>query len=146
VNLAGWFGLGSGLAAASIRELRAMHREWPFFTSLIENAELSLAKADLPIAQLYLELGEDPSIAKPIEDELALTTERVLAITRRDRPLDGRPILRRAIDLRNPYVDALSFLQLRLLRETHSPKADPELDRLVQITVNGVAAGLQNTG
>src|ERR671910_1615006 len=154
-NLPGWFGLGSGLQAVASerggrRELREMHRTWGFFNSFIENAELSLAKADLPVARLYLGLGRRPDLAEEIEREFALTERMVLAVAEHDRPLDGRPILRRAIDLRNPYVDALSFIQARCLAELRSGLVDAErgaqLDRVVKITINGVAAGLQNTG
>ncbi len=146
VNLPGWFGLGTGLAQADPAELRAMHAGWPFFASLIENAELSLAKADLPIAQRYLALGGDEAIAGAIEDEFRRTVEGVLAITGYERPLDGRPVLRRAIDLRNPYVDALSLIQLRFLSELREDGGTAGAASIVQVTVNGVAAGLQNTG
>jgi phosphoenolpyruvate carboxylase len=154
-NLPGWFGLGSGLQVVAserggMRELREMHRTWGFFNSFIENAELSLAKADLPVAQLYLGLGQRPDLAEQIEREFALTERTVLAVAEHNRPLDGRPILRRAIDLRNPYVDALSFIQARCLAELRADQLDAEreaqLDRVVKITINGVAAGLQNTG
>ena len=141
VNLPGWFGLGTGLAAGDADELRAMHAEWPFFASLIENAELSLAKADRSIAQRYLALGGDEAIATAIEDELARTLEAVLAVTGHDRPLDGRPVLRRAIDLRNPYVDALSLIQLRFLTELRRDGHAAGPASIVQVTVNGVAAG-----
>ena len=123
-----------------------MHAEWPFFASLIENAELSLAKADRSIAQRYLALGGDEAIATAIEDELARTLEAVLAVTGHDRPLYGRPVLRRAIDLRNPYVDALSLIQLRFLTELRRDGHAAGPASIVQVTVNGVAAGLQNTG
>jgi phosphoenolpyruvate carboxylase len=122
-----------------------MHDSWPFFTSFLENAELSLAKADLPVAELYLELGGDPDVSERIRAELALTTELVLAVTQHDAPLAGKPVLRRAVDLRNPYVDALSFLQVRFLRESRDT-ADPTAERVVHLTISGVAAGLQNTG
>jgi phosphoenolpyruvate carboxylase len=146
VNLPGWFGLGTGLATADAAELRVMHAEWPFFASLIENAELSLAKADLSIAQRYLALGGDDAIASAIEDEFTRTIEAVLAVTGHVRPLDGRPVLRRAIDLRNPYVDALSLIQLRFLTELREQGYAAGPASIVQVTVNGVAAGLQNTG
>jgi phosphoenolpyruvate carboxylase len=151
INLPGWYGLGAGLAAVAgerggLAQLRAMAAEWPFFTSFLENAELSLAKADAPIAELYLALGNDAAIAAAIVEEHARTTDLVLSITGHDAPLAGRPLLRTAVDLRNPYVDALSFLQLRFLRAAREDPADAESRRLVQITINGVAAGLQNTG
>jgi phosphoenolpyruvate carboxylase len=146
VNLPGWFGLGTGLATADTDELRVMHTKWPFFASLIENAELSLAKADLSIAQRYLALGGDDAIAAAIEDEFGRTLAAVLTVTGHDRPLDGRPVLRRAIDLRNPYVDALSLIQLRFLTELREQGHAAGPASIVQVTVNGVAAGLQNTG
>jgi phosphoenolpyruvate carboxylase len=154
-NLPGWFGLGTGLEAVAsepggLDELREMHRTWGFFASFVENAELSLAKADMPVAQLYLELGDRPDLAEAIEREFALTERLVLGITGHERPLSNRPILRRAIDLRNPYVDALSLLQVRFLADLRAGDLDPEreaeIDRIVKITINGVAAGLQNTG
>ena len=146
VNLPGWFGLGAGLAVADPDELRAMHDGWPFFASLIENAELSLAKADLPIAERYLALGGNEAIATAIAHEFRRTVEGVLAVTGHERPLDGRPVLRRAIDLRNPYVDALSLIQLRFLADLRERGRTAGAESIVQVTVNGVAAGLQNTG
>ncbi len=152
VNLPGWYGLGSGLIAAAAEprgreELRAMHETWPFFTSLIENAELSLAKADMPIAELYLELGAEPDLAKAIQEEFTRSLEMTLSVTGKNALLAARPILSRAIELRNPYVDALSFLQVRFLRELREHTGDrARARRLVQVTINGVAAGLQNTG
>jgi phosphoenolpyruvate carboxylase len=147
VNLPGWFGLGRGLEAVAERpggrdRLRRMFRDWPFFTSFIENAELSLAKADLDIAELYLARGDRPGVAAAIVDELSRTTRLVLLVTGHDRLLDCKPELQRAIELRNPYVDALSFLQLRFLAE----RPTAARDRLIQSTISGVAAGLQNTG
>jgi phosphoenolpyruvate carboxylase len=127
-----------------------MHAGWPFFTSFVENVELSLAKADLPVAQLYLALGERPDLDGTIEREFALTEAMVRDVTGHERPLAGRPLLRQAIDLRNPYVDALSFLQVRFLAERRAGRTaaehEEQVDRIVKITINGVAAGLQNTG
>jgi phosphoenolpyruvate carboxylase len=153
-NLPGWFGLGTGLQAVAVREgieyLREMRGAWPFFESLLDNAEMSLAKADPMIAGLYLELGGRPDLVGVIREEYRLTRRLVLAITGNDRLLAGHPILRQAVDLRNPYVDALSFLQLRFLRQLRGGlvegAAADRLAELVLLTVNGVAAGLQNTG
>jgi phosphoenolpyruvate carboxylase len=150
VNLSGWYGLGSGLAAVADRpggidRLRAMYTEWPFFTSFVENAELSLAKADLPVAELYLQLGGNPTIAADIHLEFERSLELTLATTGRDELLAGKPVLRRAIDLRNPYVDALSFLQVRALQQVRAT-SDERARRLVHLTIGGIAAGLQNTG
>ena len=154
VNLPGWYGLGSGLAAVAHRygdaRLRQMDREWPFFKSVLENAEMSLAKADPMIAGLYLSRGRRPDLVALIRDEFRLTRSQVTMATGHERMLAGHPVLRRAVDLRNPYVDALSFLQLRFLAEVRTEGASPDhQDRLVDLvlqTLNGVAAGLQNTG
>jgi phosphoenolpyruvate carboxylase len=153
-NLPGWYGLGAGLDAVAAepggREtLAAMYASWPFFSSLIENAEMSLAKADPLIAELYLTLGERPDLAAAIRQELRRTRALVTEVTGHDRLLGRRPVLRRAVELRNPYVDALSFIQVRFLAELRASPPPPDRDRvasLVLLTVNGVAAGLQNTG
>jgi phosphoenolpyruvate carboxylase len=154
-NLPGWYGLGAGLAAVAdqpggLDTLRELHRSWPFFTSLMENAEMSLAKADRSIARLYLDQGGRPDLTAAIEAELDRTTRLVLAVTGSDRLLARRQVLRQAVALRNPYVDALSFLQLRFLAELRAGVDDParraRVAELVLLTVNGVAAGLQNTG
>jgi phosphoenolpyruvate carboxylase len=124
-----------------------MFRAWPFFTSFIENAELSLSKADLRIGLRYLALGGEPELSAAIEEEFRLTAEMVLSVTEHDRLLDCRSQLQTAVQLRNPYVDALSFLQLRLLEELRERESrDGRLERLVQATISGIAAGLQNTG
>jgi phosphoenolpyruvate carboxylase len=151
-NIPGWYGLGSGLAAVAgggdgLERLRRMFSEWPFFTCFVENAELSLSKADLRIGLRYLSLGGDGDLAAAIEEEFRLTAEMVLAVTEHERLLDCRPQLQTAVQLRNPYVDALSFLQLRLLEELRGRGSrDGRLERLVQATISGIAAGLQNTG
>jgi phosphoenolpyruvate carboxylase len=155
VNLPGWFGLGSGLAAIEsdpdgIAVLRRAYREWPLFGVLLDNAEMSLAKTDRPIAARYLALGGRPGLTALVLAEYDLTKRLVLAVTGHDRLLADRPVLSRAVALRDPYVDALSYLQLRALAALRgaTPEApDRErLERLLLLTVNGVAAGLQNTG
>ncbi len=158
VNLPGWFGLGSGLAAAGgegdgpgLAELRRAYQEWPLFNVLLDNAEMSLAKTDRRIAERYLALGGRADLSARVLAEYDLTRRLVLAVTEHDRLLADRPVLSRAVALRDPYVDALSHLQLRALTALRGPAAaDPagreQLERLLLLTVNGVAAGLQNTG
>ncbi|MBV9792797.1 MAG: phosphoenolpyruvate carboxylase [Actinobacteria bacterium] len=164
VNLPGWFGLGSGLAAAiggngarspetgpGLAELRRAYQEWPLFSVLLENAEMSLAKTDRRIAERYLALGSRDDLSARVLAEYDLTRRLVLAVTEHDRLLADRPVLSRAVALRDPYVDALSHLQLRALAALRGPAADnpaerEHLERLLLLTVNGVAAGLQNTG
>ncbi len=150
-NLPGWYGLGAGLeAAGDLATLREMYASWPFFTSVLENAQLSLAKADLAIAELYLALGDDAELTETIREEYERTVRWVLDVTEQEALLEPRPVLRRAIELRNPYVDALSFLQVRFLRELRAARDrgddDEQLRRLVHLTINGISAGLQNTG
>ncbi|MFZ0216792.1 MAG: phosphoenolpyruvate carboxylase [Candidatus Dormiibacterota bacterium] len=148
LNLPGWYGLGSGLAAADLADLQDAYGSWPLFASLLDNAEMSLAKTDRRIAQRYLAVGGRPELTQRVLDEYDRTTERVLAVTGHTRLLEIRRVLSWAVELRNPYVDALSHLQLRALRglrEGETPQRE-RLERLLLVTVNGVAAGLQNTG
>jgi phosphoenolpyruvate carboxylase len=158
VNLPGWYGLGSGLAAMAgdpggMDVLRAAYQEWPLLGVLMENAEMSLAKTDRRIAAEYLALGGRDDLTGQVLAEYDRTMDLVLTVTGHQRLLAARPVLSRAVSLRNPYVDALSHLQLRALRALRAPGAAemPEsererLERLLLLTVNGVAAGLQNTG
>jgi phosphoenolpyruvate carboxylase len=130
-----------------------LYRSWPFLNSLLDNAELSLAKTDMGVARLYSRLATNPGDERrwaTIEAEHQRAVSLLLRVTGRDRLLDDAPVLQRSIALRNPYVDSLSELQVRLLARLRAlrpddPARDTEL-RLVQLTVNGVAAGLQNTG
>jgi phosphoenolpyruvate carboxylase len=153
LNLPGWYGLGSGLAAAEsaagIAELRRAYREWPLLATLLDNAEMSLAKTDRAIATRYLGLGGRDDLTASVLAEYDLTRRFVLAVTEHDRLLANRPVLSRAVVLRDPYVDALSYLQLRALsalRADKAPEERPSDERLLLLTVSGIAAGLQNTG
>jgi phosphoenolpyruvate carboxylase len=154
MNLPGWFGLGSGLAAVADAEgpdvLRRAYREWPLFGSMLENAEMSLAKTDRLIGARYLALGGREDLTEMVLAEYDRTRRLVLTVTGHDRLLANRHVLSRAVSLRDPYVDALSYLQLRALaalRDTDPEAGERErLERLLLLTVNGVAAGLQNTG
>ncbi|MGK2850230.1 MAG: phosphoenolpyruvate carboxylase [Candidatus Limnocylindrales bacterium] len=162
INLPGWYGLGSALEAyrlahgeAGLAEISRLYRTWPFLSSVLDNAEMILAKADMGVARRYASLvavddGQGPRRWAAIEAEYHRTVALLLHVTGRHALLDGAPILQRSIALRNPYVDSLSELQVRLLARLRSMAPDdPERGRvlrLVQLTVNGVAAGLQNTG
>jgi phosphoenolpyruvate carboxylase len=160
LNLPGWYGLGSALASMRERagktgldRLAELYRRWSFVASVLDNAELSLAKADMSVARRYASLaaGRDAErIWARIEAEYERTVELLLRVTGRSRLLDDVPAIQRSVALRNPYVDSLSELQVRLLsRLRATPPDDPahgRLLQLVQLTVNGVAAGLQNTG
>ena len=160
INLPGWYGLGSALEAygtvhgdSGLEAIARLAREWPFLSSLLDNAEMSLAKADMGVARLYAALATSPGDDRrweAIEAEHRRTVALLSRVTGRERLLDGSPVLQRSVALRNPYVDSLSELQVRMLgRLRGMPAGDPERDRvlrLVQLTINGVAAGLQSTG
>jgi len=150
LNLPGWYGMGSGLSKAPLAELRRAYTDWPLFNVMLDNAEMSLAKTDRRIAERYLALGDRPELAAMVLREYDLTLEWVLAATGHKRLLEDRRVLSWAIELRNPYVDALSHLQLRALRamrDRGTGGADRKrAERVFQLSVNGVAAGLQNTG
>ena len=150
LNLPGWYGLGSGLAAAPLHNLQRAYREWPLFNVMLDNAEMSLAKTDRRIAERYLALGDREDLTAMLLEEYDLTMDRVLAVTGHRRLLEDRRVLSWAIELRNPYVDALSHLQLRALRALRDRKTSrtdrARAERVFQLSVNGVAAGLQNTG
>ena len=150
INLTGWFGLGAALAAVGdVDALRDAYARWPLFTAMINNVEMSLAKTDDRLAERYLALGDRDDLASLVLDEMETTREWVRRTTGHGEILEGRPVLQRAVRLRSPYVDALSLLQLRALRAVRSSgSVDPADDthRLLLLAVNGVAAGLQNTG
>ena len=169
-NVPGWYGLGSGLAAVGdVGQLRAAYREWPLFASLVDVAEMSLAKANRSLAAAFLELGGRPDVTEAVLGELDLTRTQVLATLDQTQLLERKPQLRTAVALRAPSIDALSQLQLRALRILRAPGGAPVADggttvgtsvgtsvgasagapswqRVLLLTVNGAAAGLQNTG
>jgi phosphoenolpyruvate carboxylase len=159
-NLPGWYGTGTALAAfraaraaSGLRELQRLYEEWLFFRVVLDTAEMSLAKADMSVAARYASLTSGAAARElwtRIRTEYETAVGEILAVTRRARLLDNMPVLQRSIDLRNPYVDSLSELQVLLLGRLRSlPSDDPqraELLSLVHLTVSGVAAGLQNTG
>jgi phosphoenolpyruvate carboxylase len=159
-GIPGWFGLGQALEDESRRQegsghrLAEMYTEWPFFRSLLDNAQISLGKSDLAVARLYDGLA-DPAelrsrIFAAVAEEWRRTQEAILSVTGEPALLTGSPVLRQSIRLRNPYVDPMSFAQVSLLRRLRGlPEDAPEreaLRALVAVTINGVAAGLQNTG
>ncbi len=160
VNLPGWYGLGSGIAdwmAAGDRDerlaqLQEMYVRWPFFRTAIDRAQVSMRRADRVIAPLYAELAE-PEIRTVIfgliQDEYDLTEAVILSITGQELLLDNEQWLQRSINLRNPYVDPMNYIQVALLKRIQSEpdlSEDPNLRQVVLLSVNGIAAGLQNTG
>ena len=151
--LPGWYGFGTGLQAAAkdidTVALTDMFHEWYFMRALTADAEMVLAKADLNIARLYSELAGDlhDEFFPIIEKEFELTRDLILEFSGHNSLLDGDTTLQRAIMLRNPYVDPMSFMQVDLLaRWRASNYEDEELFSVLLTSVNGIAQGLQNTG
>ena len=155
--LSSWYGAGSALGAVLAQEggrerLRAMYRGWLFFRTVIDNLEHVLSKADIHIGMSYGELAREvpgaPRILARIRREHAATSRGALAVVGARRMLEGDPALRRSIERRAPYIDSLSYLQLELLKRRraagHGERSD--LSSAVQLTINGIAAGLRNTG
>jgi phosphoenolpyruvate carboxylase len=157
-NIPGWYGLGTALnslLSPPSSLLHDMYEGWPFFRALLDNAEMSLLKADLGIAALYVELVPDRALAQAIfgriRDEYNSTCEAVLLAAGHTELLDGAPLIQNSIRLRNPYVDPLNYIQVEMLRRLRQlPDPDgPEAESLrdiVALTINGIAAGLRNTG
>ncbi|MFC7377816.1 phosphoenolpyruvate carboxylase [Brevundimonas sp. GCM10030266] len=150
VMLPGWFGFGSAIEGVSVEELQAMHRDWPFFRTLIQNMEMVMAKADMTIARRYATLVPDAALAdrvfSAIRAEWDRTEAAVLAITGQSALLGGQPELDRLIRLRMPYVEPLNHVQIELIRRRRAGDDDPRVREGILLALNGVAAGLRNSG
>jgi phosphoenolpyruvate carboxylase len=156
-----YFGVGHALDRfikenpGGLTLLQTMARDFPLFLDMVRNVEMALAKADFGIARLYASLVEDEALRDRVfatlEAEFNLTHRMLLAITQQQTLLENNPVLERSIRLRNPYVDPMSLIQVELIRrKREATKAglpeDPELNRAISATINGISAGLRNTG
>jgi phosphoenolpyruvate carboxylase len=154
--LPGWLGVGTALEAEArspegLALLDRMCRHWPFFDDLLAKVEMVCAKADLEVARTYVsQLGGDLSLLTALEEEFERTVRMLLRIRAAERLLDDNVVLQSAIVLRNPYVDALSLLQIALLRRKRSMSEGdaerPRVDEALATTLSGIAQGLRNTG
>jgi phosphoenolpyruvate carboxylase len=152
VNVPGWYGLGAGLAALEAQEsgLSArLYREWAFFRSLLDNAQMSLAKTDVSIFERYASLSEHGALTRAILMEYERAVAHVKLAIGSDL-LESEPRLRRSIEVRNPYVDPIHIVQVALLRRYRATPTDDSsrapLERALLLSIQGIAAGLRNTG
>jgi phosphoenolpyruvate carboxylase len=154
--LPAWFGVGHALEKFAAqgknaeKQLQEMTVKFLLFNDLIRNVELAMAKADLAIAHLYASLVQDPGLRervwKMVAEEFERTRRMLLLVKQQQRLLEKNPVLSRSIRLRNPYVDAMSLIQVELLRRKLNGDNSEDLNYALGATINGIAAGLHNTG
>jgi phosphoenolpyruvate carboxylase len=155
--LPGWYGFGTAIKAwlaarprDGLRILREMYREWPFFQTLLSNMDMVLAKSNIAIASRYAELVEDTELREAIFPRLRAewehTIEMLLAITGQQALLDQNPLLARSIRNRFPYLDPLNHVQVELLKRHRAGDTDERVVEAIHLTINGIAAGLRNSG
>jgi phosphoenolpyruvate carboxylase len=155
--LPGWFGFGSAVAAyrarhgdAGQQRLRDMARDWPFFRTLLSNMDMVLAKSDIGIASRYALLVNDAALRETIfariRGEWETTMAALLEVSGQTELLAGNPLLKRSIRNRFPYLDPLNHLQIELLKRHRAGATDERVRRGIHMTINGVAAGLRNSG
>ncbi|MFV5214041.1 phosphoenolpyruvate carboxylase [Azonexus caeni] len=154
--LPGWYGFGSAVDGwlaenpDGLATLRRMLKSWPFFQSLLSNMDMVLAKTDLAIASRYAELVADNELRERIFGRIVaewqLTRRHLLAILKQDDFLADNPMLKRSLQLRAPYMDPLNHLQVELLKRHRAGDGDERVARGIHITINGIAAGLRNSG
>jgi len=155
--LPGWYGFGSAVAswleaepATGMATLQAMYEEWPFFQMLLSNMDMVLAKSDIAIASRYAELVSDAELRERIfarlRAEWQTSIEALLAIMGHNQLLEGYPLLSRSIRNRFPYLDPLNHMQIELLRRYRAGDGDEDVVTGIHLTINGIAAGLRNSG
>jgi phosphoenolpyruvate carboxylase len=155
--LPGWYGFGSAVETWIAQNpdkgmpfLKELYQEWPFFRMLLSNMDMVLAKSSIAIASRYAELVPDEALREKIfgriRREWHLAIETLLDITGQDRLLQGNPLLERSVRHRFPYLDPLNHVQVELLKEHRAQNPDEQVLRGIQLTINGISAGLRNTG
>jgi phosphoenolpyruvate carboxylase len=155
--LPGWYGFGSAIETwvsnrgdGGLALLQDMYEKWPFFHALLSNMDMVLAKCDISIASRYAELVGDTELRQrvfsSIEQEWHRTVKWLLVITGQKTLLEANPALARSLHSRSPYIDPLNHLQVDLLRRYRKGGADDKLKRAILLTINGITAGLRNSG
>jgi phosphoenolpyruvate carboxylase len=149
----GWFGVGSGLRQARAAGygdlLQQMAKEWSFMVTFISNVEMTLFKTDLEISGSYVKELVSPEhrhMLDDIREEFETTIEEVLALKGTSKLLEDSALLKRTLSVRDIYLDPINYLQVSLLSRNRAGEASPELDRALLLSVNGIAAGMRNTG
>ena len=155
VMFPGWYGVGSSFKEfidedpENIETLRYMYKNWPFFQSLLSNVDMVLSKANMDIAFEYAQLCEEEevrNIYQIILHEWQLTKDIILMIEEQDELLAENPYLKESLDYRMPYFNVLNYIQLELIRRQRTGQLPADQDKLIHITINGVATGLRNSG
>jgi phosphoenolpyruvate carboxylase len=157
VMLPGWYGFGSAVESwiadhpdKGMGFLQELYGEWPFFRMLLSNMDMVLAKSSIAIASRYADLVPDAALRETIfgriRREWYLTIDTLLAIMGQERLLAGNPLLERSIRNRFPYLDPLNHVQVELLKDHRAQSGDEQVLRGIQLTINGISAGLRNSG
>ena len=155
--LPGWFGFGAAVTEwkakhgnAGMQLLKRMNQEWGFFRTLLSNMDMVLAKSDIAIAERYSQLVTDDALRQAIfprlKTEWQAAIDALLEITQTSELLDSNPLLKRSIRNRFPYIDPLNHLQVELLRRFRAGTTDEKVQRGIHLSINGIAAGLRNSG
>ena len=159
-NIPSWYGIGAAFSewlgddadGSRLKMLQTMNKEWPFFRTMLANVHLGIGRADMDIAGMYAKLAE-PAVGEAIfgdiKAEFKLSSEMLLKVTEKEEILETEPWLKHSIKVRNPYVDPMNYIQVALLKEIRSNPDHPDIEKLRQsvvLSINGIAAGLQNVG
>ena len=159
-NVPSWYGIGTAFSdwlgddadGSRLKMLQAMNKEWPFFRTMLSNVHLGMGRADMEIAGMYAKLA-DPKVAdaifSDIKSEFELSREMLMKVTGTDEILATEPWLQHSIKVRNPYVDPMNYIQVALLKEIRDNPDHPDMEKLqrsIVLSINGIAAGLQNVG
>lgn len=151
----GWYGVGSAFKhfieqdEANLAKLQTMYQKWPFFNSLLSNVDMVLSKSNMNIALQYAQLAgskEVRDVFNIILNEWQLTKDMILAIEQHDNLLEENPMLHASLDYRLPYFNVLNYVQIELIKRLRSNQLDEDYEKLIHITINGIATGLRNSG
>lgn len=155
IMLPGWYGVGSAFKhfidkeEGNLAKLQHMYKTWPFFHSLLSNVDMVLSKSNMNIAFQYAQLAENEEVRAvfhPILDEWQLTKDIILAIEEHQELLEDNPSLKHSLDFRLPYFNVLNYIQIELIKRLRHNELDEDYEKLIHITINGIATGLRNSG